>query len=304
MVNNYSTLIDSKTCRKNIFTAGSKVLEATAVGDVNISIEYGDVLLQNVLYVRNLNVNLLSTNSFTDEGAQVTLDQSGGQIHLANGTSLKISKNSECGLLEFKGDTWQESAMTASTQPFEGIDEEFELTEKKPETSTQQLWHEHLGHPGRDKARAIIKKLGNKLMTEVDPDTALTCKQCIQSKSTVAQMGQGSRERAATHLDLVHIDLILDTSYVTEHTCILVLVDDHSKYVYVQPLLWKSQAFVQLKKVVSFLETQTGRRLKVIQSDKGGKWENNEARTWSQDKGIEWQKTVDTIVSRTDGWKE
>ena len=77
MINNHSILINPKTCQKHVFTAGSEVLEATAVGDINISTAHGDVFLQNVLYVRNLNVNLLSTNSLTDEGAQVILDHTG-----------------------------------------------------------------------------------------------------------------------------------------------------------------------------------------------------------------------------------
>ena len=77
-------------------------------------------------------------------------------------------------------------------------------------------------------------------------------------------MGQGSSKRATGPLDLIHINLIIDSSHVTEYTCILVLVDDHSKYVHIQPLLRKSHAFVQLKRIVSFLETQMDRTLKAI----------------------------------------
>ena len=69
MVNNYSMLISPRTCQKHVFTARSKVLEVTAIGDANISTNHGDVFLQNVLYVQHLNANLLSTNSLTDEGA-------------------------------------------------------------------------------------------------------------------------------------------------------------------------------------------------------------------------------------------
>ena len=69
MVNDYSMLIGLRTCQKCILTAGSKVLEVTAIGDASISTNTRDVLLQNVLYVQHLNVNLLSTNSLTDEGA-------------------------------------------------------------------------------------------------------------------------------------------------------------------------------------------------------------------------------------------
>ena len=93
-------LIHPRKCRKCIYTTGSKVLEATAVGDISISTEYGEILRQNVLYVHNLNINLLSTNSLTDKGACVTLDPKGGQIHLADGMLLKIVKNHKSGLLE------------------------------------------------------------------------------------------------------------------------------------------------------------------------------------------------------------
>ncbi|SOV05421.1 uncharacterized protein UDID_18419 [Ustilago sp. UG-2017a] len=251
-------LIHPRNCRKRVYTAGSEVLEATAVGDASIATEYGDVYLQNVLYVKRLNVNLLSTNSLTDEGARVTLDPTGRQIHLANGMLLKIAKDREHGLLEFRGDTWRQSAMTTSTPLFEGVDEEFELANRRPKISTRQLWHKHLGHPGRDKSRAIVDKLKGEPVAALDPDTALICEQCIRSKSTAARMGRGSGKTAAGPLDLIHIDLIIDSSRVTEYTCTLVLVNDHSKYVHAQPLLRKSHTFTQLKRIVSFLETQTG----------------------------------------------
>ena len=69
MTNDYSTLINPRTCQKHIYTAGKEVLDASAIGDLYISTAHGETLLQNVLYVKNLNVNLLSTNSLTDEGA-------------------------------------------------------------------------------------------------------------------------------------------------------------------------------------------------------------------------------------------
>ncbi|SYW81311.1 uncharacterized protein UHO2_07390 [Ustilago hordei] len=177
--------------------------------------------------------------------------------------TLKIAKNRERGLLEFRGDTWQESAMATSAPLFEGVDEEFEHIENEPKVSKQQLWHERLGHPGRDKAKAITSKLKDKHTMKLDPNTALTCEQCVRSKSTSARMGKGSGKRAVGPLDLIHVDLIIDSSHVTEYTCTLVLVDDHSKYVYAQPLTRKRT-----------------------------EWKSNDALEWSLEKGIEWQTTV------------
>ena len=162
--------------------------------------------------------------------------------------------------------------MITSTSLFEGVNEDFEQIESKTRISKQQLWHEHLGHPGRDTTRAITNLLKDKNMAELDLDMTQTCEQCIQSKSTIAQMGQGSCEKSISPLDLIHINLIVDSSHAAEYTCTLVLVDDHSKYTYVQLLLWKSHAFSKLQAIVSYLETQTGKRLKVIQSDQGMEW--------------------------------
>ena len=156
------------------------------------------------------------------------LDTTGGQIFLTNGMILKIAKNRKRGLLEFQGDTWQESAMATSAPLFEGVDEEFEHIKNEPKVSKQQLWHERLGHPRRDKAKAITSKLKDKHTMKLDPNTALTCEQCVRSKSTSARMGKGSGERAVGPLDLIHVDLIIDSSHVTEYTCTLVLVDNHS----------------------------------------------------------------------------
>ncbi|KAJ1591495.1 hypothetical protein NDA12_000191 [Ustilago hordei] len=76
------------------------------------------------------------------------------------------------------------------------IDEEFELVNQRQKISTRQLWHEHLGHPGRDKSRVIIDKLKGEPVAALDPDTALTY-----------------------------------SSHVTEYTCTLVLVDNYSNFI-------------------------------------------------------------------------
>ncbi|SOV03879.1 uncharacterized protein UDID_19349 [Ustilago sp. UG-2017a] len=232
MVNNYSMLIGPRTCRKRVLTAGSEVLEATAIGDASISTNTGDVLLQNVFML------------------------------------LKMTKNREQGLLEFRGDTWQENTMITSASLFEGVDEDFEHIENKVKISKQQLWHEHLGHPGRDKTRAIINHLKGDHPANLNPNAALTCEHCIRAKSMAARMGQGGGERSVSLLDLIHIDLIVDSLHATEYMCTWVLIDDHSKYVY------------------------AGKSLKAIRSDQGTEWRSNDAHEWAHDKGIEWQMTV------------
>lgn len=63
--------------------------------------------------------------------------------------------------------------MIVPTQLLEDVDEEFESTDRKLKVSMQQLWHEQFRHPGQDKTKSIIKRLGSK--SGLDPETALTC---------------------------------------------------------------------------------------------------------------------------------
>ncbi len=293
MVNDYNLLVDARPSYRRVYTAGSQVLASKAIGNVHISTNTAEVVLKDVLYVPGLNVKLLSTNSLTDEGARVILDSEGGKIHLQTGYTLRVTKNRAKGLLEFRGEAWRQShAMAGSAELFEGVDLEFEDVKPAGKPSIQQIWHERLGHPGRDKTRKLIELLGKKSDIKLDPSTPLECSGCVQSKMTRARMGKGSGEVAAAPLDLLHIDLIIDGSRVSEYTCTLVVVDDYSKYVYVQPLIRKSDAFNELKRAVSLLETQTGRRVKAIRSDQGGEWASDAARTWSLQQGILWQKTT------------
>ena len=251
-----------------MFTAGSQVLKAPLIGDAQVQTEA------------------------TDEGARVTLDREGGQIYLADGIPLRMVKNRKRRLFEFQGETWKEHALVASPDLFMGVEENFASAERKPKLTATELWHERLGHPGRDKTRKLLQLLKNERDIKLDAETPTNCAGCIQAKSTKARHGAGSGERADAPLDLVHIDLIIDSSRETEFTCTLVAVDDYSKYVYVQPLVSKADAFLELQRMVSFLELQTGRQLKALRSDQGSEWTKAEARIWARDKGILWQMTV------------
>ncbi|SYW73942.1 uncharacterized protein UHO2_00807 [Ustilago hordei] len=83
-----------------------------------------------------------------------------------------MTKDCKQGLLEFQGDTWQENVMITSTSLLEDVDEDFEQTESRAEISKQQLWHEHLGHPGQDKTRAINNLLKGDNIAKLNPDMA------------------------------------------------------------------------------------------------------------------------------------
>ena len=69
--------------------------------------------------------------------------------------------------------------MITTTSLFEGVGDELEQIKSKTGALKQQLWHEHLGHPGQDKMKAIINKLKGNNVVELDPETAPACEHCV-----------------------------------------------------------------------------------------------------------------------------
>jgi hypothetical protein len=69
-------------------------------------------------------------------------------------------------------------------------------------------------------------------------------------------------------------------------------LDDHSKFSVVKVLRHKSQVPEILEEVITFLETQTGHRLKGIRSDNGGEYINAVVAAYVRKKGVLHQRTV------------
>lgn len=294
MVNDYNLLIDPKPYSGLVHTAGKEALPIKAKGDVLIWTESGEISISNVLFVPSINVKLFSTMAVTDEGARVTLDYNGGNIIMDDGTMVKITKNRDNHWLELAGTTWRAMLTVKSPQLFDGVQEELEEAKPKPKMPFGQLWHERFGHPGRDKTNKLLELFKGAPGLDLNKHSSEACSSCHQAKGHRANMGKGSGERSAEPLDLLHIDLIIDSSKssLTEYSCTLVAVDDHSKYVYAVPLEKKSDAFPRLKDAIAFLELQSGKTVKMIRSDNGGEWISNDAAIWAHDRGIVWQKTI------------
>ncbi|SNX85305.1 related to retrotransposon protein [Melanopsichium pennsylvanicum] len=99
-------------------------------------------------------------------------------------------------------------------------------------------------------------------------------------------------EPTTAPLELVHIDLLTDLRGHPNYHFALVAVDDYSSYVYVKPLLAKSEALQALKDWVTAAERATGQKLMKLRSDNGGEWFNLSAIQWEREIGFKWQQTV------------
>ena len=72
----------------------------------------------------------------------------------------------------------------------------------------------------------------------------------------------------------------------------MLFVDDHSRFRVVFLLKRKSDAFAAFKTYKSWVETQTGERVRCLRDDKGGEYMSEEFNAFCAEHGIERQHSV------------
>ena len=237
MVRDADDLINSTTTKGKIQTAGSEQLLVKAIGDAALKVGSATIKLKNVLHVPKLNTNLVSVIALVEEGARVILEETGAIIILNGGTAVKCPTNRKKKQWELHG----EALITRYEDVLEGVDDNLQDNE---EQATQKdkvslLWHERFGHPGRDKTAKIQQHyMGND--TKILHESA-DCDNCSQAKQTRARMGKSTTEPATAPLELVHIDLMTDLRGHPNYHYALVILDDASSYLHVEPLGQKSE---------------------------------------------------------------
>lgn len=121
-----------------------------------------------------------------------------------------------------------------------------------------------------------------------------TCTDCLVGKQQRKPIPKRSTWRAKEVLELVHSDICgpispISTSGVRYIFC---LIDDHSMKAWVYFLKEKSEAFHQFKMFKKRVETETGKSLKCLRTDRGGEYTSNKFMAYCQEHGIKRQLTT------------
>ncbi|SOV04777.1 uncharacterized protein UDID_17184 [Ustilago sp. UG-2017a] len=264
MVNDDRMLLTSTRKDSQICTAGNERLQVKAIGDTSLRV--GDVTIQllDVLYMPKLNSNLLSVQGLIENGARVTFDEFGTIIKQNDGTQIQYKRNRRKGRFEVQGKALAlelEEALDDVPEDNQNTGKLDNASEGNKDTKHRDsyLWHES------------------------------------QGKQTRARMGQSASERAEAPLELVHVDLMTDFKGHANYHYALVVVDDFSSLIYVEPLCTKSAALTALRRWIARMEWATDRKLKTLRSDNGGEWCSIAAEDWQTQEGFKWQKSVPGI---------
>jgi hypothetical protein len=103
------------------------------------------------------------------------------------------------------------------------------------------------------------------------------CEGCILGKHPKEKFEKGKVRRASSSLELVHNDLMGPFPYpsINKARYVLTFIDDYSCYTWVYFLRQKSEVYEHLKYFKALVETQTGKKIKILRTENGGSISKN-----------------------------
>jgi transposase InsO family protein len=158
-----------------------------------------------------------------------------------------------------------------------------------------ELWHRRLGHLSYD---TMLKMVRHGTVTGMDVTESQvraklksTCKICMEAKHA-ADSHPESRSRATEPLQRVHSDLMGPMRPMSKggNEYVLTIVDDYSGYAEITPLKHKSEATEAIKKVLLGWERQTGKKVKIVRTDRGTEYAALDK--WCASQGILRERSV------------
>jgi hypothetical protein len=160
------------------------------------------------------------------------------------------------------------------------------------------LWHRRMGHVGYDN---LAKLVNGGLVTGIPISAsdfkaaagAPACTPCIQSKHARSSFTSSDSKSTAV-LELVHMDVCgpYQEASLGGAKYVATFLDDYSKLSVVKTIAFKSDVAEVVKDVITMLETQSGKRVKKVRTDRGSEYVNSELDAFFRQKGILHQLTA------------
>ena len=281
-------------------TAGKKnLIKIVGHGKVIIRQEHSrrSLILSEVLHIPEASDRFFAPRTALEKGCKIVME--GSQIECleygqVGGPPLFIAQYNQEERLY-----WLEANIMIPGRTGQDIWHEFILKAKpghklanQVSNSDYDLWHKRFGHPGK---KAIEELPGNVkgVPKEIKaPAVAPPCDGCEFGKSKRGAFPP-SETRAEYPCELIHLDLVEYPNFsVDNFKYTMTTLDDHSSFGLAWYLKNKSDALKCFKNYVSWAETQSGRKVKAVRSDRGGEFTGKDFDDFLSEKGIERQLSV------------
>ncbi|KAL9444243.1 hypothetical protein AB3S75_017429 [Citrus x aurantiifolia] len=259
-------------------------IEVKGKGTVAIKSSAGIKLIYDVLLVPKIDRNLLSVGQLLEKGYSV------------------VFKNNMCVITDPNGVVLFSVKMNSKS---------FSLSWNKDESSAYQctlnhaeLWHKRMGHFHYSALDYMQKNDLVHGMT-FNGGGASVCEVCQLGKQARLPFPVNKAWRAVEKLQLIHTDVCgpMRTASLNGNRYFMVLIDDFSRMCWVYFLKQKSEVASVFWKFKTWIENQSGCKIKVIRSDNGTEYTANKFAKFCEAAGIEHQLTA-TYTPQQNGVSE
>ena len=267
----YFVDVDSQQI-ETVYLADGTEVKSSGTGDCKIFCEGKEILVQNVLYIPELDGSLLSVRKLTSEGFEVNFKPDG----------CLISKN---------GHIYARASLANSLFVLSQDNRANKLSNCKSDCI--HVWHRRFGHRNINAIKSIIAK---ELVTGIKINKCscnFNCEVCLRAKLTRSPFSKASESKTNGILELIHCDLCgpMQNQTPGSNRYFITLIDDYSRFCTVFFIASKDLAFDKIKEFVEQTENQFGKRVKILRTDRGGEFVNKKMQGYFRNKGIVHQLT-------------
>lgn len=151
-----------------------------------------------------------------------------------------------------------------------------------------RLWHNQLGHVNLPTLKSMSDKKVVIGLPKIEQSTQL-CKGCLEGKQTRNPFPLQSTFKAKARLELVHGDLCGPITPPTSsgNRYFFLLVDDFSRVMWVFLLKTKDETLGVFRKFRMAVENETGERMKIFCSDRGGEYNSRQFEDYCDETGLQ-----------------
>ena len=239
------------------------------------TIRKGNISIEKVSIVDGLKHNLLSISQFCDKGlvCQFTTRHCFIREGISNNVVLTGVRKGNVYVIDL-----------------DSIDSQTDLClVTKNVSENSWLWHKRLSHLNFKYLSRLSKFNLVKGLPKVSDHHIEKCRACQLGKQHKSSFKSKSHPSTSRCLQLLHIDLFgpISTASIGGNKYTLVVVDDYSRYTWVEMMPSKDETYEVLTKLLRLLQTQKEDEIQSIRSDNGTEFKNNGVAQYCDDHGID-----------------
>ncbi|KAG8480143.1 hypothetical protein CXB51_024938 [Gossypium anomalum] len=249
------------------------LIEAKGRGDVLINLSSSNKLITDVLYVPDIDQNLLSVGQLVEKGYSLFFRSGSCVIEDSLGQEVvTVPMADKCFMLDVS---------------------QLKRRAYLSQSDSAGLWHKRLGHVNF-RLLDLLHKLGlAEDMTKVEPLEGV-CDVCQLGKQARLSFPVDQAWRARETLELVHSDICgpMKTPSLNGSKYFLLFIDDLTRFCWTFFLKQKSDVFEAFGKFKAMVENQTGCRIKTLRTNNGAEYLSDRFKRLCEQAGIHHQLTT------------